>query len=77
MRHTLVITALIVLTGLAGACAKMLGLEQEKQDWAFEHRAHVINGINCLECHAGIKETGETGPLMNFNWWKCAARAQQ
>ena len=51
-----------VLVGAAG-CAKILGLEQEKQDWPFEHRAHVLEGINCVECHAGIQEAGPSGPL--------------
>lgn len=55
--------AFIALAGSVGACAKILGLEQEQQDWAFEHRAHVLEGINCLECHAGIQEAAETGPL--------------
>ena len=56
MKRLIAITGLILLAGGAGACAKMLGLEQEKQDHAFEHRAHVVQGINCLECHAGIQE---------------------
>lgn len=63
MRHLLAITTLIVLSCLSGACAKMLGLEKEPEDRPFEHRAHVINGVNCLECHAGIKQAGQTGPL--------------
>ena len=63
MKKLTAIMALIFLAGFSGACAKMLGLEQEKQDHAFEHRAHVVEGINCLECHSGIQETGDTGPL--------------
>ncbi len=63
MRKLAAITALLLLAGTAGACAKMLGLEQEKEDRAFEHRAHVVGGINCLECHEGIQDAGETGPM--------------
>ena len=63
MRKFVAIAALITLAGTAGACAKMLGLEQEKENRAFEHRAHVVEGINCLECHAGIPEAGDTGPM--------------
>jgi hypothetical protein len=63
MRKTAEIITLMGLVISAGGCAKMLGLEQEKEDRAFEHRAHVVEGINCLRCHAGIEEAGETGPL--------------
>ena len=47
MRKFVSIAALIMLAGSAGACAKMLGLERDKEDGAFEHRAHVLEGINC------------------------------
>jgi len=46
MRKLFAIATLIMLAGSAGACAKMLGLEREKEDRAFEHRAHVLEGIN-------------------------------
>ena len=63
MRNVVAIAALILVAVWAGACAKMLGLEQERESNAFEHRAHVVEGINCLECHAGIQEAGDTGPM--------------
>lgn len=63
MRKIVTIIVLMLLAGSAGACAKMLGLEQEKEDRAFEHRAHVLEGINCNQCHVGIQQTGETGPM--------------
>jgi hypothetical protein len=63
MRKFVAIAALITLAGTAGACAKMLGLERDEQDGPFEHRAHVLEGINCNECHVGIQQAGETGPL--------------
>ncbi|HET6414941.1 MAG TPA: hypothetical protein VFG22_01500 [Polyangiales bacterium] len=63
MSKTGSIIALCALLSTALGCAKMLGLEQEDEDHAFEHRAHLVEGINCLKCHAGIPEAGETGPL--------------
>jgi len=63
MIRALFITVLIFVAGFAGACAKMLGLEQERENHAFEHRAHVVEGINCLQCHAGVQFTGEEGPV--------------
>lgn len=60
-----VLVALVTpgLVLLAVGCAKILGLEQEPNDGPFEHRAHVLEGINCLECHAGIEDAGQDGPL--------------
>ena len=59
MRKFVTIAALIMLAGSAGACAKMLGLEREEEDRAFEHRAHVVEGINCCQktriCHGEIE----------------------
>ncbi|UCH30647.1 MAG: hypothetical protein JSV06_06380 [Myxococcales bacterium] len=63
MKRLVAIIALILVAGSAAACAKMLGLEQEREDHAFEHRAHVVEGINCLQCHAGLQPAGEEGPL--------------
>ena len=63
MRKIVAIAALIAARRLAGACAKMLGLERDEEDGAFEHRAHVLEGINCNECHVGIQQAGETGPM--------------
>ena len=64
-KRLIAIVALVALTGSAGACAKILGLESksEQPQGPFEHRAHVLEGVNCLECHAGIQDAGETGPL--------------
>lgn len=57
------VVACISVAGLSGSCAKMLGIEKDPQEKQFEHRPHVLEGINCLECHAGIQDAGETGPL--------------
>jgi hypothetical protein len=60
------LTTFLILIGFglgAGACAKILGLDNQDESRPFEHRAHVLEGINCLECHAGIQTAAETGPL--------------
>jgi len=35
----------------------------DRQPAPFEHREHVLKGINCLECHRGAEQAGETGPM--------------
>lgn len=56
------VLALAVLLA-SGGCAKILGLQPQDESRPFEHRAHVLEGINCLECHGGIQAAGDTGPL--------------
>src|SRR5512140_1454393 len=43
-----------VLCGLV-ACAGILGLTRSGPR-AFPHRAHVIAGVSCTHCHAGIDD---------------------
>ena len=57
------ITLLMVLALALAACASVLGLRQTSQAHPFEHRAHELKGINCVECHAGVSTAGDTGPL--------------
>jgi predicted CXXCH cytochrome family protein len=54
--------AMPVLLAVA-ACAGVLGLRSSEPSHPFEHRAHVMKGINCVECHAGVSTAGDTGPL--------------
>jgi hypothetical protein len=54
--------AMLLSVALA-ACASVLGLHSEQPSHPFEHRAHVLKGINCVECHADVANAGETGPL--------------
>ena len=49
----------LVLFGFA--CARVLGLHRDV-DHPFEHRAHVIEGIACTQCH-DMLEAGDDGPL--------------
>jgi hypothetical protein len=51
----------IALTGVA-ACAGILGFKSAERR-PFEHRAHVLQGIPCVDCHAGVETAGETGSL--------------
>jgi hypothetical protein len=57
------LTAFMLLSVLLAACAAVLGLRREPPSHPFEHRAHVLRGINCVECHEGVAAAGETGPL--------------
>jgi predicted CXXCH cytochrome family protein len=52
----------LVLALLLAACAGVLGLRREPSH-PFEHRAHVLKGVGCLDCHQGVAEAGEKDPL--------------
>lgn len=54
---------LMILTLALAACAGVLGLKSTSRSHPFEHRAHVLKGINCVVCHAGIATTGDNDPL--------------
>jgi hypothetical protein len=51
-----------VLVLMASACAGVLGLRPPGR-MPFEHREHVVKGIQCAKCHAGASTAGDTGPL--------------
>ncbi len=57
------LTAFMLLSVLLAACAGVLGIRREPPSHPFEHRAHVLKGINCVECHEGVAAAGEVGPL--------------
>ena len=57
------LTLVMLLAVVLAACASVLGLRRELPSHPFEHRAHVLKGINCVECHADVASAGETGPL--------------
>lgn len=54
--------ALATAVALA-ACSGLLGLRPEDQPRPFPHRAHVLAGVTCLACHAGVDSAGDSGPL--------------
>ena len=55
-----------VMTMLASlllvACAAILGI-RETPEKPFEHRAHTLEGVNCLICHQGVSEAKDLGPM--------------
>lgn len=63
MRAHLTLTLVMILSLALAACAGVLGLHRESTSRPFEHRAHALKGINCVECHKGISSAGEGGPL--------------
>jgi hypothetical protein len=55
---------LFLLFALAlAACAGVLGLKPKREVHPFEHRAHVLKGVACTECHAGITAADDEGAL--------------
>jgi hypothetical protein len=55
MRRPIVIA--VVAVAIA-ACAGVLGLRRERSR-TFPHRAHVVKGVSCVQCHPGITEAGD------------------
>jgi predicted CXXCH cytochrome family protein len=53
----------MVLSLLLGACAGVLGLHRASPSHPFEHRAHILKGVNCVQCHEGVAAAGDSGPL--------------
>ncbi|MBI4511437.1 MAG: hypothetical protein HY698_17525 [Deltaproteobacteria bacterium] len=51
----------VLLLSLA-ACASLLGIHPRERR-SFEHRPHVLKGVQCLRCHEGIPSAGDEGPL--------------
>ncbi len=62
MRRPLAWLALVVALSALAACARVLGFHDPEPE-VFPHRAHVLEGISCVSCHAGIETAGEHGPL--------------
>jgi hypothetical protein len=56
-------TLLVLMVVATAACASLLGLKPTSAAHPFEHRAHVLKGISCVACHAGVANAGDEGPL--------------
>lgn len=54
----------IALAGLA-ACAGVLGL-RPREPSPFPHRKHVLSGVACTRCHAGIDKAGEGDAMLHL-----------
>jgi len=61
MSRTLRILGTLAVIATVASCAAVLGLKQKIKRRPFEHRAHVLKGINCGTCHVGVTKAGETG----------------
>ncbi len=57
------LTLIMLLAVSLAACAGLLGIRHESTSRPFEHRAHILKGINCVECHVGVDAAGEGGSL--------------
>jgi predicted CXXCH cytochrome family protein len=53
----------MLLSLALAACAGVLGLRPVDPSHPFEHRAHVLKGVSCVECHAGMANDAEGTPL--------------
>jgi hypothetical protein len=52
----------IAIVVASGACAGVLGLRHDATS-PFPHRAHVLRGIACTTCHAGVGSSGDDGAM--------------
>jgi predicted CXXCH cytochrome family protein len=60
MRNTFAMIAALALA----ACASVLGFKRPSEtSRPFEHRAHVLHGVACTQCHQGIAASSHTGPM--------------
>lgn len=54
---------LLALAVLIGACAGVLGLKSRDTGHPFEHKKHLLAGVNCLTCHQGVNGAGDDDAL--------------
>jgi predicted CXXCH cytochrome family protein len=59
-RHALALLALLLAT--LAACAGILGIRNQTQQ-AFPHRAHVIQGVACVQCHKTVARSEAAAAL--------------
>ncbi len=55
------IAIMIGVVAISAACAHLLGFDDARG--RFDHRAHLLEGIACVQCHVGVERAGERGPL--------------
>lgn len=65
------ILALVLFS--AAACASVLGLRGRTRHRVFEHRAHLLQEISCIDCHGDMKNAGESGALHLPGTEKCVS----
>lgn len=54
---------LVLLLGVA-ACAGLLGV-RSRTEQPFPHRAHVLQGVSCVQCHATTAKSDATSPVVS------------
>lgn len=55
----------VLLSTLVVACAAVLGLRPATNK-PFEHRAHVLKGVNCVQCHRDTKQASAEDGAMHL-----------
>jgi len=61
MKATLLL--LVVASVALASCAGVLGLRPRDSSHVFEHRAHALHGVNCVQCHQDMDSESTTGAL--------------
>jgi hypothetical protein len=61
----------ILLAVLLAACASVLGLKRTDPSRPFEHRAHVLRGVACTQCHVGVVSSTHAGPTHEPSTAQC------
>ncbi len=59
------------------ACASVLGLKRTDPSRPFEHRQHVLHGVACTECHAGIATSTHDSPMHEPTTKECKSCHQK
>lgn len=54
---------LLAAVVFAGACAGVLGIRPRARQ-TFEHRAHVLEGVQCVRCHGAVERAGDAEPIV-------------
>lgn len=62
MKTARAVLLLLVIAAVLAACSGLLGLRRPGPG-PFAHRAHVLAGVTCVACHAGVERAGDEGPL--------------
>lgn len=61
------LTPLLLVFSIAlAACVSVLGFRRTAPSHPFEHRAHVLKGINCVTCHEGIQSSDSAQSPLHF-----------
>ncbi len=64
---------LVLFASVLAACAGILGIKPRDPQHPFEHRAHSIAGVACVECHQGMSRAGDVGALHLPETSKCVS----